>query len=138
MTAIIGSVREALFALAGTALGILGTLVTDMWRGKRDDLRERRQRLRDTCADFTVALARMRQAHWGRGYDEDTRRAVMHDAHDEARAQYERLPVVYTFAAMARAGSRAQPPVPAWPGIAFAAGRSRQTGMTAAPRETYP
>jgi len=29
-------------------------------------------------------------------------------------------------------------PFPAWPGIAFAAGRSRQTGMTAMPRETYP
>jgi hypothetical protein len=56
-------VREAFFALAGT----------------------------DACTDFTVALVRMRQAYWGRGYDDDTRRAAMRDAHDEARAQYERL-----------------------------------------------
>lgn len=94
MTAIIGSVREAFFALAGTALGILGTLVTDVWRARKDDLRDRRQRLRDACIDFTVALVRMRQAYWGRGYDDDTRRAAMRDAHDEARAQYERLRLV--------------------------------------------
>lgn len=93
MTAIIGSVREAFFALAGTALGILGTLVTDVRRARRDDLRERRQRLRDAF-DFTVALVRMRQAHWGRGYDDDTRRAAMRDAHDEARTQYERLRLI--------------------------------------------
>ncbi|MEV8563425.1 hypothetical protein AB0478_45025 [Streptomyces sp. NPDC051917] len=57
--------REAFFALAGTALGVLGTLVTDVWRARRDDLRERRQRPRDACIDFTVALVRMRQAYWG-------------------------------------------------------------------------
>jgi hypothetical protein len=88
-------VREAFFALAGTAIGILGTLVTDVWRARRDDLRERRQRLRDACIDFTVALVRMRQARWGRGYNDDnSRRAAMRDAHDEARAQYERLRLV--------------------------------------------
>jgi hypothetical protein len=36
----------------------------------------------------------MRQAHWGRGYDDDTRRAAMRDAHDETQAQYERLRLV--------------------------------------------
>jgi hypothetical protein len=88
-------VREAFFALAGTALGIVGTLVTDVRRARRDDLRERRQRLRDACTDFTVALVRMRQAYWGRGYsDDDTRRAAMRDAHDDARAQYERLKLI--------------------------------------------
>jgi hypothetical protein len=79
---------------AGTALGILGTLVTDVWRARRDDRQDRRQRLRDACIDFTVALVRMRQAHWGRGYDDDSRRAAMRDAHDEARAQYERLRLI--------------------------------------------
>jgi hypothetical protein len=84
-------VREALFALAGTALGIAGTLLTDVWRAKHDDIRERRQRLRNACVDFTAALIRMRQAFWGQGYDADGRRAAMREAHDDARAQYERL-----------------------------------------------
>jgi hypothetical protein len=96
VSGIIGAVTEAFFALAGTALGILGTLLADVWRARRDDLRERRQRLRDACIDFTVALVRMRQAYWGRGYDDDTRRAAMRDAHDEGRTQYERLRLITT------------------------------------------
>lgn len=91
MVGIIGLVSEALFALAGTALGIIGTLLTDVWRANKDDVRERRQRLRNACVDFTAALVRMRQAFWGQGYDADSRRTTMRHAHDEARAQYERL-----------------------------------------------
>ena len=86
--------REALFALAGTALGILGTLVAEVWRARRDDIRERRQRLRDAGVDVTVALVRMRQAYWGRGYEDDARRAAMREAHDDARCEYERLRLI--------------------------------------------
>ncbi|MEV2242430.1 hypothetical protein [Micromonospora sp. NPDC049891] len=83
--------REALFALAGTALGIVGTLLTDLWRARKADIRERRERLRNACVDFTAALVRLRQAFWGRGYDAEGRRTTMREAHDEARVQFERL-----------------------------------------------
>jgi hypothetical protein len=85
--------REALFALAGTALGILGTFGVDIRNSRRDALRERREVLRSSCAAFAIALTRMRQLcldhHLsGPGADWEAR---IGEAHGEARAQYERL-----------------------------------------------
>jgi hypothetical protein len=86
-------VNEALFALAGTALGIVGTLLADLVRARKDDGRDRREQLRSACVDLTTALVEIRQAYWGRAYGEDepVRRASLQRAHDAARANYERL-----------------------------------------------
>ena len=84
---------EALFALAGTTLGIGGTLLADLVRSRNDDRRERREQLRSACVEFTTALVEIRQAHWGRAYGEnqEVRRAALQRAHDVARTGYERL-----------------------------------------------
>jgi hypothetical protein len=86
-------VYEALFALAGTALGIVGTLLADLVRARKDDRRYRREQLRSACVDLTTALVKIRQAYWGRAYGEEEagRRAALQRAHDAARANYERL-----------------------------------------------
>ena len=87
------AVYAALFALAGTALGIVGTLLVDLIRARKDDRRDRHGQLRSACIDFTTALVEIRQAYWGRAADEDrgVRRAALQRAHDMARASYERL-----------------------------------------------
>jgi hypothetical protein len=85
--------KEALFALAGTALGLLGTLLTDVRRSRREDLRERREALRTACADFAVALSRLRQLCYDR-HAEGPNAGLLaraREVHGEARAQYERL-----------------------------------------------
>jgi hypothetical protein len=86
-------VYEALFALAGTALGIVGALLADFIRARKDERRDHREQLRSACVDLTTALVEIRQAYWGRPYGEDeaARRAALQRAHDVARANYERL-----------------------------------------------
>src|SRR5262249_40325842 len=92
-SAILTVVYEALFALAGTTLGIGGTLLADLVRSRNDDRRDRRAQLRSVCVDFTSALVEIRQAYWGRAYGEnqEARRAALQRAHDVARTGYERL-----------------------------------------------
>lgn len=50
----------AVFALVGTALGVLGALAVQVTQARSDDLRARREALRLACAEFTAAIARMR------------------------------------------------------------------------------
>ena len=92
-SAILAAVNEALFALAGTALGIVGALLADFLRARKDERRDHREQLRSACVDLTTALVEIRQAYWGRAYgdDEAARRAALQRAHDVARASYERL-----------------------------------------------
>jgi hypothetical protein len=51
---------EALFALAGTALGILGTVLTDGMRAHREDKRARREALLRACTEFVAGVSRLR------------------------------------------------------------------------------
>jgi hypothetical protein len=90
---ILTAVYAAVFALAGTALGIGGTLLADLIRARTHERRERREQLRSACVDLATALVEIRQAYWGRAYVEDgaVRRAALQRAHDAARANYERL-----------------------------------------------
>ncbi len=50
----------AIFALAGTVLGVLGTLAIELTRTRADNIRARREALRLTCTDFISAVARTR------------------------------------------------------------------------------
>jgi hypothetical protein len=49
----------AIFALAGTLVGVFGTLAVELTRSRATDKRSHREALRLACADFTAAVARM-------------------------------------------------------------------------------
>jgi hypothetical protein len=53
----------AIFALAGTVLGVLGTLAVELFHARTENLQSRRAALRLACADFTTAVALMRNLH---------------------------------------------------------------------------
>jgi hypothetical protein len=83
----------ALFALAGVVIGTVGTLLADALRDRRADRRDQRKALRATCADFTSAIARMKQAGFDLdvGGDPEQVRNRFDAAHSNARALYEAL-----------------------------------------------
>lgn len=83
----------AIFALIGTALGILGTLTVELVRARTVNVSSRREALRLACADFTASVARMRALAMESIHnrpDADLM-SLMHEAHREARIHYERL-----------------------------------------------
>lgn len=98
ITCFTGPMTEALFALAGVALGVLGTAITAILLSSREDRRLRRESLRTTCADFTAAIARMRflatQIHLD-GADADLT-SRMRESHETATVCCERLRLVTT------------------------------------------
>jgi hypothetical protein len=83
----------AIFALAGTLVGVAGTLAIDLTRARVEDARARRDTVRLACADFTAAVARIRAlAFEMRGKQPDGEEwRLMQDAHREARVHFERL-----------------------------------------------
>jgi hypothetical protein len=96
----------AIFALAGTLLGVLGTLAVELTRTRAGDVRARREALRLACADFTTAVARMRNL----ANESMRNRAgaaqidLMREAHREARVHYERLRLTATSREVQKAG----------------------------------
>ena len=83
----------AIFALVGTLLGILGTLMVEVVRTRAMNVSNRREALRLVCADFTASVARMRTIAMESIHnrpDADLM-SLMHEAHREARIHYERL-----------------------------------------------
>jgi hypothetical protein len=99
-------VTAAIFALAGTFLGILGTLAIEMRRGHLEDDRSRREALRLTAANFADAIIRMKELtfqYMESPQDESFWKSA-HEAHAEARAQYERLRFVTTSEDVQKAG----------------------------------
>ncbi len=89
---------EALFALAGAIIGVLGAVLASLVQSRREDRRLRRESLRITCADFTSAIARMKylatEMHL-RGIDEELE-TRMRSAHEETRVGFERLRLLTT------------------------------------------
>jgi hypothetical protein len=87
---------EGVFALAGAMVGIVGTLLAELARSRIEDRRQRRSALLSACADFSTALAHVRQLCYDRHAagpsPELTER--MRQAHGIARGQYERLRLV--------------------------------------------
>jgi len=97
---------EALFALAGAVLGVLGTIATEMTRARREDRRTHRGALRLVCANFTTAITRMRQLSKLLRHDPDDNglRAQVQEAHDDAQMHYERLRLTADSLAAQEAG----------------------------------
>lgn len=84
---------EAFYALAGTVVGILGTLLADIVRARRDDRSRSQEILRAACADFNAQIGRLRRYCLqlkSRPGDKDAL-ATVESAFIEARANYERL-----------------------------------------------
>ncbi len=85
----------AIFALAGTLLGILGTLAVELTRSRAEGVQSQREALRLACADFTAAVARMINLTIELKKIEDAEQiSSMREAHREARVHYERLRLV--------------------------------------------
>ena len=99
----------AIFALAGTLLGVLGTLAIELVRSRTNDLRSRREALRLACADFTAAVARI----WNLSFEVRSEHATpelmnsMRDTHREARVLYERLRLTAVSQDVQKAGRHA-------------------------------
>jgi hypothetical protein len=83
----------AIFALAGTLLGIFGTLATEFVRNRTKNIFARQEALRLACADFTASVTRM----WNlsielqrKAGDAELARSLQ-EVHVDARVHYERL-----------------------------------------------
>jgi len=96
----------AIFALAGTLLGVLGTLAVNLSQSRREDVRAHRDGVRLACADFTAAITRMRTLamELRNKHPSAEQMKLMHEAHREARVYYERLRLTATSLAVQRAG----------------------------------
>ena len=84
---------EALYALAGAFLGVVGTVVTEALRSRRDDRTAWRRDLRSACVEFAAEIARLRDLSYALRSDpaEQRLRDAAHDAHTRARGLLERL-----------------------------------------------
>ena len=84
---------EALFALAGTALGILGTVLADGLRARREDERARREALLRVCTEFIAAVSRLRDVAFNINEhpDEPGIRDRARQANEDVRVCYEQL-----------------------------------------------
>jgi hypothetical protein len=86
----------ALFTLAGAIVGMLGTLATELVRGRRDDHKLWREEFRSTCANLASEVSRLRDiSHELRKDSSDARlRRDAHEAHSQARALQEKLRLI--------------------------------------------
>jgi hypothetical protein len=87
----------AIFALAGTLIGVLGTLAVELARSQTENKRSHREALRLACADFTAAVAlTVNLAIELKDLDstDPTHINKMRETHLEARVCYERLRLI--------------------------------------------
>jgi hypothetical protein len=84
---------EAIYALAGTVIGIIGTLLTDIIRGRREDRTRSQEALRAVSSDFAAQIGRIRRYCLQLLYhpEDQGARSTLDGAFTEARANYERL-----------------------------------------------
>jgi hypothetical protein len=96
----------AIFALVGTLLGISGTLLVEIRRGRAEATQSRREALRNTCADFTDAIIRVRELaiRWQQAPSDSSLRESTWKAHDETWTQYERLRLISASTDVQEAG----------------------------------
>lgn len=99
----------AIFALAGTLIGVLGTLAVELARGRTESKHSHREALRLACADFTTAVARtVNLAIELKDLDstDSTHINKMREAHRETRVCYERLRLIAGSRDVQEAGRR--------------------------------
>ena len=96
----------ALFTLAGALVGMLGTLATELVRGRRDDRKLWREELRSTCASLASEVSRLRDiSHELRDTPDDAQlRRDAREAHSRARAWQEKLRLTSTSVQTQEAG----------------------------------
>jgi hypothetical protein len=88
-----GQVPAAVYALAGTLIGVLGTVLADAVRGKRDKRRQNQEQLRNVCSEFMAYISRLRRysiALVGGPPDQEAWRLI-ETTFTEARVCYEQL-----------------------------------------------
>lgn len=98
------SMTAAIFALAGTLVGVLGTLTVELTRNRKEDVRAHREALRLACADFTAAIARTVQIANETKDSKIIQINLMREAHLEARVCYERLRLIAASPDIQKAG----------------------------------
>ena len=96
----------AIFALAGTLIGVLGTLAIELVRTRADNIRGRREALRLTCTDFISAVARVRNLSIElKNHPGDADRIdALRNANREAREHFERLRLIAVSPRVQEAG----------------------------------
>jgi hypothetical protein len=84
---------QAIFALAGALVGVLGAVVAAMLQAYRLDRRSRHDALRTTCSEFAASIARV--GHLSARLDatnlDPVLQAEIANTQTDARVQYERL-----------------------------------------------
>jgi hypothetical protein len=86
-------VSAAWFALDGALIGVLGTVLTELARGRRDDRKLWREEFRSVCAEFVSEVSRLQDlSHALRKSpgDSEIQRAAL-DAHSRLRGLQNRL-----------------------------------------------
>lgn len=100
----------AWFALGGALIGVLGTVLTEFARGRRDDRNVWREELRSVCAEFVSEVAHIQDlSHELRRTPEDpeVRRAAQ-ETHSRLRALQDRLRLTSKSVATQEAARRLQ------------------------------
>lgn len=84
---------SALYALAGTVIGVLGTVLVDVVRGRREERGRSHEALRTVSADFTAQIARVRRYSFQVRAEPGNQGTwqMLETEFSEARASYERL-----------------------------------------------
>jgi len=96
----------ALFALVGALIGVLGTVLTELARGHRDDRKLQQEQLRSACADLATEVIRLQDvSHELRRTPEDVQlKHTAQEVHSRAHAMQERLRLTSRSAATQEAG----------------------------------
>jgi hypothetical protein len=86
-------VLAALFALGGALIGVLGTVITEFARGRRDNQQLWREEFRSVCADLAGEVSHLQDlSHELRKTPEDTQiQRTAQDVHSKVGALQERL-----------------------------------------------
>ena len=100
----------AWFALGGALIGVLGTVLTEFARGRRDDRNAWREELRSVCAEFVSEVSHIQDlSHELRRTPEDSEvQRAAQETHSRLRALQDRLRLTSKSVATQEAARRLQ------------------------------
>ena len=83
----------AWFALGGALIGVLGTVLTDFSRGRRDDRNVWREELRSVCSEFVSEVAHLQDLNHElrRVRDDSQFQRAAQETHSKVRALHDKL-----------------------------------------------